>query len=68
MKVFVTTKALLFHPEIFLDVHAKKKDAEKSLRKLFPHMRKSEENAEMWLSDADASKAWMLFIHEVEVK
>ena len=32
MKVYVTTKARPFQPEMFLDVHKSKKDAEKCLR------------------------------------
>lgn len=68
MKVYVVTKAMLFKPELFLDVFKSRKKAEKTLREWFPHMRKSEENGDVWLSEADASKAWMLFIHEVEVK
>lgn len=64
IKVYVTTKARPFQPEQFIAVYGTFKEAENSLRKEFPHMRKSmKEN--VYSSDKDST--YILFIHEREV-
>lgn len=65
MKVYVTTKAKPFHEELFMDVYASKKAAEKALRAKYPHMRKSVGDGDSYSSDRDCT--WILFIHEREV-
>lgn len=65
MKVYVTTYAAPFQPEIFIDVSGSRKAAEKVLRAEFPHMRKTENDPNCFLSDKRG--AVLLFIHEKEV-
>lgn len=65
MKVYVTTMAIPFKSEIFMDVYGSRKAAEKALRAEFPHMRKTEDDPNCFLSDARG--AMLLFIHEKEV-
>ena len=66
MKVYVTTKAKPFKPEMFIDVYGSRKGAEKALRAEFPYMRRSFGDFEDYISDKDCT--WLLFIHEKEVK
>ena len=66
IKVYVTTKSRPFHEEMFLDVHASKKDAIKSLFNEFPYMRKACKGSDdVWASDKD--NTFLLFIHEKEI-
>lgn len=71
MKVYVTTKARPFQYEQFIGVFSTKKKAESSLRKEFPHMRKSfptTPNApERECLISDAYGTFILFIREKEV-
>ncbi len=65
MKVYVTTKARPFQPEMFIDVYPTHKAAENALRSMFPHMRKSVVDYDTYASDKNTT--WLLFIHEKEV-
>ncbi len=64
MKVYVMTKAKPFEEEIFVDVKAKRQDAEAAFKKEFPYMRVDKNTGDM-ASDKDMT--WLLFIHEKEI-
>lgn len=64
IKVYVTTIARPFQPEQFVAVYGTFKEAENSLRKDYPHMRKCQEG-NVYSSDKDST--YLLFIHEREV-
>lgn len=65
IKVYVTTIAIPFQPEQFIDVYGTHKEAENALRKEFPHMRQRIKGSNSWVSDSDAS--YILFVHEKEI-
>lgn len=69
MKVYVMTKAKLFQDEVYIGVEKSLKDAEKSLRVDYPHMRPSsrDEVCKMRSYVSDSSNQLLLFIHEEEV-
>lgn len=62
MKVFVMTKAVPLGPEIYVGVKKTRKEALKTFRELFPHMR--EKSGGMV---SDSSNTFLLFIHEEEI-
>lgn len=63
-KVYVTTKAMIFGTEEFIDVFGTYNEAESSLREMFPYMRKAKSESTYW---SDRDKMMLLFIHEKEV-
>lgn len=72
MKVYVYTQAELFSPEIYLGVKGSKKEAEKVLRNMFPHMKPDLNNQmsgtnKKYSYVSDAQNTLLLFIHEEEV-
>lgn len=70
MKIYVMTKAKLFKEEIYIGVAKSIKDAEKSLRTSYPHMRPSSTREEVCKTRSyvsDSSNQLLLFIREEEV-
>lgn len=71
MKVYVMTKAEPFKPKIYICVKRSKKEAEKHLRMLYPHMKKVESaykyegEGDSYVSDS--SNTLLLFIDEVQI-
>ena len=68
MKVYVATEAKLFEPERYMFVKSSKKEVEKTLRKLSPHMRPieaTEKNVTTYMTDS--SNQMLYFIHEEEI-
>lgn len=65
MKVYVMTKANLFQPEVYVGVKKSKKEATKTLRDLYPHM-KSDDSGNSFVSDS-SKQPLLLFIHEEEI-
>ena len=66
-KVYVVTTAAIFNGEKIQGAYASKKDAEKALRREYPHMRMSDSSGRLTSYAADASRKILLFIHELEV-
>jgi len=68
MKVYVVTEAKLFGAERYLFVKKSKKEAEKTLRKISPHMRPAD-SATKSVSNywSDSSGNLLYFIHEEEI-
>lgn len=68
MKVYVVTEANLLQPERYFTVKRSKKEAEKAIREVAPHMRKSNDLGKVTSYLSDASKNPLLyFIHEEEI-
>ena len=67
MKVYVMTKAKPFGDEIFVDVKATRKAAEKAFREQYPFMRHSMGDAYASHKNISDIGAWLLFIHGREV-
>lgn len=68
MKVYVVTEASLFEPERYFTVKRSKKEAEKAIRAVAPHMRKDNDSGKVasYLSDA-SHKPLLYFIREEEI-
>ena len=68
MKVYVATEANLFQAERYMFVKASKKEAEKALRSLSPHMRSTDSTRKSVSAYfTDAGKKMLYFIHEEEI-
>lgn len=68
MKVYVTTKAKLLKPEMYMFVKSSKKEAEKALRSISPYMRPTESSRQgVSAFFADSSNQALFFIHEEEI-
>lgn len=71
MKVYVMTKAEPLEAKIYIGVKRSKKEAEKYLRMLYPHMKKIEPaykyegEGDSYVSDS--SNTLLLFIDEVQI-
>lgn len=69
--VYVVTRAQLFGPENLYKVFASYKEAEKVLRKEFPHMRRDHgnyTNTDYAAFAEDGSYERFIFIHEMQVE
>lgn len=64
MKVYIYTEANLFMPEVYVGVAKSRKDAEKAMRKIYPHMKQNGANS--YVSGA-IEPIKLLFIHEEDI-
>ena len=64
MKVYVYTEAASFMPETYIGVAKSRKEAEKAMRKIYPHMK--QDGANSYISGA-IEPIKLLFIHEEEI-
>ena len=69
MKVYVITRAKIFGAETYVGVKKSLKDAEKYLRKLYPHMRKTASKAEYHKAAyfTNSNNDTLLFIREEDL-
>lgn len=67
MKVYVITKAHLFEEEVYVGVANSLKNAEKKLRKEYPHMKPTGSTAGVSTYVSEKLVPELLFIHEEEL-
>jgi len=67
-KVYIVTKAVPFGPERLHKAFSTKKDAERAMRKEYPHMKKSNDMGNLSSFVTDNSMTQLIFIHEMEIE